>query len=102
MPIVATISSRALTKLGIRILRLANACDYTHIDKRGIVKAVLQDELDLFLCRKRRQLFIDRDGAKVRDDEENPLRLLAGVERWVCSGWRRHGRRSRGLSGLRR
>ena len=80
MPIVSTVSVRALTELRIRILRLAYARDNADINERRIIEAVLQDELDLFLGGKRRQFLIDGNGAKIGNDEQNPFRLLTGVE----------------------
>ena len=64
MPVIAAVPCRSLVELRIRLLPLRHAGNDAHIDKRGVVKAVLHHEFELVLRRQRGQPLVDGNRRK--------------------------------------
>jgi hypothetical protein len=73
VPIVAAVSSRAVAKLGLTPMLVRKTGEQADFDESGVVEGVVELEFEFVLDRKRRQLFIRRDGAEIWNDIQDSL-----------------------------
>src|SRR5271166_5764281 len=77
VPIAASIAGRTLAEFRIGVASLRDAGGHGGRGKRGIVESIFCSELELPFHRERWNVVIDRHRTKIREEQEDPARLLS-------------------------